>query len=61
MDGLKDTVPLGKPYEEFYQMSPADFFEDISDFKVVEPDVIPCRIYNWRKENLLVFKTLKEK
>ena len=61
MDGLKDTVPLGKPYEEFHQMSLADLFEDMSDFKETDAGAIPCRIYNWRKENSLVFKTLKEK
>ena len=27
MDGLKDTVPLGKPYEENQQMTLFDFLE----------------------------------
>lgn len=60
MDGLKDTVPLGKPYEEYHQMS---LFESFSDMAVQdeEPDAVLCRIYNWRKGNSVVFKTLKEK
>jgi hypothetical protein len=59
MDGLKDTVPLGKPYEEFHQMSLADFFEDMPDYKEAEPDAVFCRIYDWRRENSIQFKTLK--
>lgn len=31
MDGLKDTVPLGKPYEEFHQMSLFDMFPGMSE------------------------------
>ncbi len=31
MDGLKDTVPLGKPYEEFHQMTLDDLFSKTSE------------------------------
>jgi len=58
MDGLKDTVPLGKPFEEFHQMS---FFETSADQKE-EPQqaAIPCRIFNWRSNESLLFTELKE-
>ncbi len=59
MDGLKDTVPLGKPYEEFHQMTLFDMFPDMAE-KEEEPEAIPCKIYNWRKDNSVIFKKLKE-
>lgn len=58
MDGLHDTVPLGKPYEAFRQLT---FFEVVSDIaEQKEPEAIPCKIFNWRSKNSLVFKKLKE-
>lgn len=59
MDGLKDTVPLGKPYEEFHQMT---LFEMVPDMALgkEEPEAIPCKIFDWRSNNSLVFKKLKE-
>ena len=60
MDGLKDTVPLGKPYEEFHQMSLFDMFPEESG-AVEEPETIPCKIYDWRRDNSVLFRTLKEK
>ncbi len=59
MDGLKDTVPLGKPYEEYHQMS---LFESFSDMAAQEeePEAIPCKIFDWRAGRSLVFKKLKE-
>lgn len=60
MDGLKDTVPLGKPYEEFKQITLFDMFEDISDGGGDEPEAVPCRIFNWRSNSSLKFMDLKE-
>lgn len=60
MDGLKDTVPLGKPYEEFPQMTLFDMFEDMGDEKDDEPEAAPCRIFDWRSKNSILFKKLKE-
>lgn len=59
MDGLKDTVPLGKPYEEFHQMSFFDIFPEMAE-ENSEPESVPCRIYNWRRGNSLLFRSLKE-
>ena len=58
MDGLKDTVPLGKPHEEYQQMTLFDMINGPVDNK--EDIALPCRIYDWRKGNSLLFKTLKE-
>ncbi len=60
MDGLKDTVPLGKPYEEFHQIALFDLFGDMGGKKDDEPEAVPCRIFDWRSKNSILFKTLKE-
>jgi hypothetical protein len=60
MDGLKDTVPLGKPYEEFHQMSLFDLNPEWTDFKEEELEALPCKIYDWRKDNSILFQKLKE-
>lgn len=59
MDGLKDTVPLGKPYEEYHQMTFFDMYPDMVE-KEDEPEAIPCKIYDWRKDNSIIFKKLKK-
>ena len=59
MDGLKDTVPLGKPYEEYHQMTFFDMYPDMVE-KEDEPEAILCKIYDWRKDNSIIFKKLKE-
>ena len=60
MDGLKNTVPLGKPYEEYHQMSFFDMIPELSDTQSEEPEAVLCKIYNWRRDNSVVFKKLKE-
>ncbi len=59
MDGLKDTAPLGKPYEEFHQLTLFDTFglEDEGE-NVLE--AVPCRIFNWRSKSSLKFMDIKE-
>ncbi len=59
MDGLKDTVPLGKPYEEFYQMTINDAF-GIEYEGENESEAVPCRIFNWRSKRSLEFMRLKQ-
>lgn len=59
MDGLKDTVPLGKPYEEYHQMTLFEMVPDMTP-QEEEPEAIPCKIFDWRSNNSLVFKKLKE-
>ena len=60
MDGLKDTVPLGKPYEELHQLSLFDLNPEWTDFKEEEPEALLCKIYDWRKDNSILFQKLKE-
>ena len=57
MDGLKDTVPLGKPYEEFHQMS---FFGVLDAEEDDKPEAVPCKIWNWRSRASFRFMDLKE-
>lgn len=58
MDGLKGTVPLGKPYEEFKQMS---LFEMFGAKDSDEAEAVPCRISDWRSKTSLRFMDLKER
>ena len=60
MDGLKDTVPFGKPYQEHRQMTLLEAFEPVK--KPQEGDVaLPCKIYDWRRDNSLQFKSCKSR
>ena len=59
MDGLKDTVPLGKPYEEYKQMTLFDMF-GIEETEDDLPEAMPCRIFNWRSNGSLKFMDIKE-
>ena len=60
MDGLKDTVPLGKPYEKFRQLTFFDMYSEMTDMADEEPGAIPCKIYDWRGDNSIFFNKLKE-
>lgn len=60
MDGLKDTVPLGKPYEEFHQMTLFDMFSEENEQAEDETEAVPCKVFNWRSNNSITFKKLKE-
>ena len=59
MDGLKDTVPLGKPYEEFRQLSLFDAL-GIEDESEDMPEAVPCKIMDWRSKTSLKYMDLKE-
>lgn len=59
MDGLKDTVPLGKPYEKYHQITLFEMVPDMTP-QEEEPEAIPCKIFDWRSNNSLVYKKLKE-
>lgn len=62
MDGLKDMVPLGKPYEEYHQMTIFDMFDvaNTNNEQNKEQEAVPCKIYDWRKNKSLLFKDIKE-
>lgn len=57
MDGLKDTVPLGKPFRKYHQESLFDMNEENSE----EREAIPCEIQDWRGHAYPLFRKLKEK
>ena len=58
MDGLKDAVPLGKPYEKYHQISLFDILP--GNFKEKEKlEAIPCKVFDWRKKTSLFFRELK--
>lgn len=56
MDGLKNTVPLGKPYEEFKQMT---LFDAAHAGEDAQPEFVPCRIYDWRGKYSMKFMDVK--
>lgn len=56
MDGLKDTVPLGKPFIEHEQIG-LDLFGDVEKEKA---PAIPCIIKDWRASKTLLYMDCKE-
>lgn len=59
MDGLKDTVPLGKPFEEYHQISMLDLF---SETETVDTEMtLPCQIHNWREKSTVLFMDCKRR
>ena len=64
MDGLKDIVPTGKPYEEFHQMTFGELFSsdwEEAERKMEEAATIPAVTYNWRSKLSVLFRKVKEK
>ena len=59
MDGLKDTVPFGKPYQEHRQATLFDSF----DFKPISQEgvALPCKINHWRNNESMLFKKCKSR
>ena len=68
MDGLKGTVPLGKPQEEVQQLS---WFGDISNSifdgetplfeqTISADEGIECMIYDWRADRSIKYSELKK-
>lgn len=60
MDGLKDTVPFGKPYEESRQVTIFDVYKGLRELEQAKPQAVPCKIYNWRRDNSIRFYKVKE-
>lgn len=57
MDGRQDTVPLGKPYEKYHQLTMLDTTLD-TECEGKKKDV-PCRVFNWRSKFSLEFQEIK--
>ncbi len=60
MDGLKDTIPLSRPYEECAQLSLFDTSDGGSESRKEELVAVPCRIFDWRSNTSLRFMDLKK-
>ena len=58
MDGLKDTVPLGKPFVEVEQMTMFSSLDPQGGQEEMRTTQ-PCKIYNWRRGNSEVFRRMK--
>ena len=60
MDGITGTVPFGKPKEQYHQYSLFDFVvvDEANDVEK-QPDM-ECRIYDWRSDRSLTYRSIKE-
>lgn len=58
MDGRQDTVPLGKPYEKYHQLTMLESTPVMSEHEEKKKD-IPCRVCNWRSKFSLEFQEIK--
>lgn len=64
MDGLKDTVPLGKPYEENHQITLFELLEleaETMQSTGTTEEAVPCKIYDWRANTSMLFKDCKKR
>lgn len=57
MDGITGTVPFGKPKEINKQLNFFDFTQGIND---AEHEEVDCKIYDWRSNNSLTYRSIKE-
>lgn len=62
MDGISGTVPFGMPKEEYHQFSLFDLgvAEELEKQDTEEPEEVYCRIYDWRSDKSLTYKSMKE-
>ena len=62
MDGISGTVPFGMPKEEYHQFSLFDFgvAEELEKQDTEGPEEVYCRIYDWRSDKSLTYKSMKE-
>lgn len=62
MDGISGTIPFGKSKEEYHQFSLFDFVvsDEPDKHDTEEPEEVYCRIYDWRSDKSLTYKSMKE-
>ncbi|SER07741.1 hypothetical protein SAMN02910369_03014 [Lachnospiraceae bacterium NE2001] len=58
MDGITGTVPFGKPKEEYHQITFFDYMQGIND---IDEEVVDCKIFDWKSNESLTYRSLKEK
>lgn len=59
MDGMTGLVPFGEPKEEYHQVSLFDFVLGEEEKEKNDTEV-ECKIYDWRRDNSMVFNSIKE-
>lgn len=62
MDGITGMIPFGKNKEEYHQFSLFDFVvaDELDSQDTEEPEEVYCRIYDWRSDKSLTYKSMKE-
>lgn len=62
MDGISGAVPFGKPQEEYQQFNLFDFVvaDESEKQDTEEAEEVYCRIYDWRSDKSLTYKSMKE-
>ena len=62
MDGITGMIPFGKNQEEYHQFSLFDFVvaDELDSQDTEEPEEVYCRIYDWRSDKSLTYKSMKE-
>lgn len=59
MDGLSGRVPLGDPKEEIIQPTLFDLLEENDKQEELELVGPKCKIYDWRRDNSVLYESLK--
>ena len=61
MDGITGSIPFGKPEKEYQQLSFFDFIEGNEDDDTLDDaEIVDCRIYDWRSNQSITYKSIKE-
>ena len=62
MDGITGMIPFGKNQEEYHQFSLFDSVvaDELDSQDTEEPEEVYCRIYDWRSDKSLTYKSMKE-
>ena len=62
LDGISGTIPFGRPKEEYHLFSLFDFVvaDEPEKQDTEEPEEVYCRIYDWRSDKSLTYKSMKE-
>lgn len=55
MDGLTGTLPYSKAHDDYCEMSLFDWMDEEGN-DPADTTQLPCRIYDWRRDNSLAYK-----
>jgi len=57
MDGITGVIPYTKPVEDYQQIN---FFDFIEGEKCDDSESVDCRIFDWRSNESITYRSLKE-